>query len=91
VQNAAAPDQILLSAWNREYRRSLAIIVVGIVVLVAISAFGFWATSTGNYPTSGGTGLAIYLVGTAGFMLIVLGGSWAYTNRRLLQLSGRKA
>jgi hypothetical protein len=89
AQNAAAPDRILLSAWNRDYRLSLAIIVAGIVMLVAISSFGFWATSTGNFPTSLGGGLAIYLIGTAGFMLIVLGGSWAYTNRRLLQLSGR--
>jgi len=89
AQNAAAPDQILLSAWNRNYRVGLAIIVAGIIILATIIAFSFWATSTGNYPTSGGGGLAIELIGTTGFMLIILGGSWVYTNRRLLQLTGR--
>jgi len=89
AQNTAALNPSLLSAWNREYRISLAVILVGVVVLVADSVLAFPAILTGNYSALGGTGLAIYLLGTAGFMLIVLGGSWAYTNRRLLQLSGR--
>jgi hypothetical protein len=87
--NAVASDPILLYAWNRDYRLSLAVIVVGIVVVAAVSAFALWANLTVKYPLTGGTGLAISLIGTAGFMLIVLGGSWAYTNRRLLQLSRR--
>jgi len=87
--DAAASDRILLSAWNRDYRHSLAIIAAGILLLGAISVLSFWATSTGNFPTSGMAGLPIGLGGIAGFMLLVLGSSWAYTNRRLLQLSRR--
>jgi len=87
AQNAAAQDPVLLSAWNRDYRHSLATIVAGILILTAVSAFSFWAISTGSFPTTGMAYLPIGLTGTAGFMLIVLGGSWAYTNRRLLQLS----
>ncbi len=91
AQNAAAPGRILLSAWNRNDRQGLTIVVAGIVMLVAVIAFSLWATLTGNYPASGSGGLAIGLIGTAGFMLIVLGGSWVYTNRRLLELSRRNA
>ena len=91
ASNAARQDPILLSAWHHDYRVSLAVVAAGIIVLAALLGFGLWATSTGNYPTSFGAGLAIYLTGTAGFMLIVLGWSWAYTNRRFLELSQRNA
>ncbi len=76
----------MLSAWRRDYRLSLALLVAGIVILVAISAFSFWANSTGDYPTSFGAGLAIYLIGTAGGMLILLAGTVAYFHWRGLRL-----
>ena len=91
AESAAESDSMLVSAWNRNYRVGLTVIVAGIVALAAVVAFSFWANSTGHYPASFGASLAIYLVATAGFMLIVLGGSWVYTNRRLLQLSRRNA
>jgi len=77
----------MLSAWRRDYRLSLALLVVGIVLVVAISAFSYWANSTGNYPTSFGAGLAIYLIGTAGGMLILLAGTVAYYHWKGLHLS----
>jgi len=89
--NAAAPDPILLSAWDRDYRHSLLVVVTGFILLVADGAFGLWAFSTGGFPTSGVAGLSLGLTGTAGFMLVILGASWAYTNRRLLQLNQRGA
>ncbi len=49
AQSAATSEQIMLSAWRRDYRLSLALLVAGIVILVAISAFSFWA----NYLKSG--------------------------------------
>jgi hypothetical protein len=56
----------MFSAWRRDYRLSLALVVAGIVLVLAISAFSFWANSTGNYPTSLWIGLAIYTSGIAG-------------------------
>ena len=89
AQNAAAPDPVLLAAWTRDYHRSLTVILAGIILLVATLVFSFWAISTGSFSTSGMAGFPIGLTGVAGFMLIVLGGSWAYSNRRLLQVSER--
>jgi TRAP-type C4-dicarboxylate transport system permease small subunit len=85
--NAAASDSTILSTWRRDYRLSLALLVAGIVILVAISAFSYWANSTGNYPTSFWPGLVIYLTGTAGGMLILLAGTVAYYHWRGLRLS----
>ncbi len=76
----------MLSVWRRDYRLSLALAVAGIAIVAAISAFSFWANSTGNYPTSFGAGLAIYLIGTAGGMLILLAGTVAYFHWRGLRL-----
>lgn len=87
AHRAVASDPILLSRWNHDYRLSLRVILAGIVILAVSIAFGLGAAWTGSYLTSGWGGLAVGLTGTAGFMLIVLGGSWAYTNRRLLELS----
>ncbi|HKN07079.1 MAG TPA: hypothetical protein VJ021_05705 [Thermoplasmata archaeon] len=87
AQKAATSEQIMLSTWRRDYRLSLALLVAGIVLVVAISAFSFWANSSGNYPTSFGAGLAIYLIGTAGGMLILLAGTVAYYHWRGLRLS----
>ena len=85
-QHAAASDQTILSTWKRDYRLSLALLVAGIVMVVAYFAFGGWANSTGNYPTTFGAGLAIYLIGAAGGMLILLAGTVAYYHRRGLRL-----
>ncbi len=76
----------MLTAWRRDYRLSLALVVAGIVLVVAISAFNFWASSTGNLPTSWWGGDALDLIGTAGGMLILLGGTVAYYHRRGLRL-----
>ncbi len=76
----------MLSTWRLDYRLSLVLVVAGIVTVVAISAFSFWANSTGNYPASFGAGLAINLIGTAGGMLILLGGTVAYFHWRGLRL-----
>lgn len=84
--NTAAADQIIISSWIRDYRLGLALLVAGIVVVVALYSFSFWANSTGNYPTSFGAGLAIDLIGTAGAMLILLAGTVAYFHWRGLQL-----
>jgi len=86
AQNAAASDQTIFSTWRRDYRLSLALLVAGIVMVVAYFAFGGWANSTGNYPTAFGAGLAIYLIGTAGGMLILLAGTVAYYHWRGLRL-----
>jgi hypothetical protein len=86
VQNAAASDQTILSTWRRDYRLSLALLVVGIVMVVAYFAFGGWANSIGNSPTTFGAGLAIYLIGTAGGMLVLLAGTVAYFHWKGLRL-----
>ncbi|MFZ3355727.1 MAG: hypothetical protein WA549_03080 [Thermoplasmata archaeon] len=77
-QNTAASEQSIVAAWRRDYRLSLALVVAGIVMVAAIFTFSFWANSTGNYPTSFWTGLAIDVTETAGGMLILLGGTIAY-------------
>ena len=79
----------MLSVWNRDFHLSLALLAAGIVMFVAYFAFGFWANSTGNYPTSFGAGLAVYLIGTAGGMLIILAGTVAYYHWRGLRLIER--
>jgi hypothetical protein len=86
AQNAVTSEQIMHSTWMRDYRLSLALLVAGMVMLVAISAFSFWANSTGNYPTSFGADLVIYLIGTAGGMLVLLAGTVAYYHWRGLRL-----
>ncbi|MGD0589125.1 MAG: hypothetical protein ABSA63_10120 [Thermoplasmata archaeon] len=87
AQNAATSEQIMLSTWRRDYRLSLVLLVAGIVLVAATSAFSFWANSTGNYPTSFGTGLAIYVTETGGGMLILLAGTVAYYHWKGLRLS----
>ncbi len=91
AQNAVTSEQTMLTAWRRDYRLSLALVVAGIVMVVAISAFSFWANWTGSYPTSFWGGLAIDLIGTAGYMLILLGGTVAYYHWRGLRLSAGTA
>jgi len=87
AESAAASDQIMPSAWRRDYRLSLAILEAGIVVLVAFFAFVSWANLTGNYPTSFGAGLAINLIGTGGFSLIFVGAIFTFHNWSLLRES----
>ena len=86
AQNPVTSEQLMVSTWMRDYRLSLALLVAGLVMLVAIYAFGVWANSTGNYPTSFGAGLALYLITTAGGMLILLAGTVAYYHWRGLRL-----
>ncbi len=86
AQSAKPPSQTIDSRWMRDYRLSLALLVAGLVMLVALYAFDIWANATGNYPTSFGAGLAIYLIGTAGGMLILLAGTVAYYHWKGLRL-----
>jgi len=86
IQNAAQSDQTRFTRWRRDYHLSLALFAAGIVLVVAYVVFGFWANSTGNNTTPFGPGLAIYLIGTAGGMLILLGGTVAYYHWRGLRV-----
>lgn len=85
--NAVPYDQILLSAskTRRDYRLSLALLVAGIVVVTTFYGYLFWASSTGGYPTSIGTGLAISTIGGVGFILITIGAIFAGVNWSLLR------
>jgi hypothetical protein len=86
AQSAAASDQTTFSRWVRDYLLSLVLIVAGAVVLLVSIAFTLWANSTGNYPTSYWTGLAIHVTETGGAMLILLAGTVAYYHWRGLQV-----
>jgi hypothetical protein len=77
------------STWRREYRLSLALLVAGVVMVIAYLAFGGGAISVGNSPSTFLGGLAIYLIGVAGGMLILLAGTVAYYHRLLLRQSRR--
>ena len=47
----------MLSAWRRDYRLSLVLLVAGIVMVAAYFAFGGWTNSIGNSTTTFGAGL----------------------------------
>ncbi|HYA70116.1 MAG TPA: hypothetical protein VEH28_01935 [Thermoplasmata archaeon] len=85
ARNAAASDQIVHSIAKRDFRLSLGIFVAGVAMVLATSAFSLWANSTGNYPTSLGGGLTVYLIGTAGAMMVLLGGTVAFYHWRFLR------
>lgn len=87
AKSAASSVQSILSTWTRDYRLGLALVVAGSVMVVGYFAFGGWANSIGNYRTTFGAGLAIYLMGTAGSMLILLAGTVAYYHWRGLRLT----
>ena len=93
AQSVAASDQISLSAskTRRDYRLSLALLVAGVVVVVAFYGFVFWAMGTGNYPTSVATGSAISAIGSIGFILILVGAIFTGINWSLLRKSRRNA
>lgn len=50
AQNAAASDPILLASWNRNYRADLTIVVVGVIVLTAITALASGPPRPGTTP-----------------------------------------
>ncbi len=87
AQTAADPSQILLSRWRRDYRLSLALFLAGVIMIAALAALSYWANSAGNYPSSFWTGLADRVLGTAGGMLTIVGGIFAYHNWALLRQS----
>jgi len=82
-------EQIKVSALGRDYRLSLAILVLGIFVLVSSLAFSYLGMLTGSYPTSGNgsVGLAVVVIGSAGFAMIWVGAIWGSHNRSLLRES----
>ncbi|MGA8709990.1 MAG: hypothetical protein WB786_02020 [Thermoplasmata archaeon] len=87
AENAVTSEQSMLTVWRRDYRLSLALLVAGLAMVVAYFAFGGWLNSIGNSSTTFGAGLAIYLIGAAGGMLILLGGTVADYHRKGLRLS----
>jgi hypothetical protein len=89
TRNAVESHRNVLVTWRRDYRLSLALLLAGVFMLVALSAFSYWADLTGSYPTSFGAGLAIYLIGTAGGMLILLAGTVAWYHRSGLKQLAR--
>lgn len=89
AQTAADPSQIIVSRWERDYRLSLVLLVVGITLIAALAAFSYWATFTDNYPSSGVGGLSLAISGTVGGGLLLFGGIFAYHNWALLRQSER--
>ena len=85
--DAAGSDGITLAVWNRGYRLSLGLLAGGLALVLAISAFSYWAESTGNYPTAFWGGLALNLVEGAGGLLILLAGLMAYHHWSYLRQS----
>ena len=81
--SAARSDPTILSRWTRDYRLSLGLFVTGIVMVLAIAVFGSWASS------SFWTGLAVHVLGTAGGMLVIVSGIFAFHNWSLLRQSRR--
>lgn len=76
AQNVAVQEPTRLSSWVRDYHLSLALLVAGLAIVVAMTGFGFWATATGNY--SFWPGLAVTVIGTTGVGLILFAGTVAY-------------
>lgn len=86
AQNACASGQTMLSRWRRDYLLSLVLFGAGCAMAVGISAFSYWANSTGNYPTSLGASVAILATETAVGLLMLLAATVAYYHWRGLQL-----
>ncbi|MGP8075642.1 MAG: hypothetical protein ACLP8Y_02755 [Thermoplasmata archaeon] len=86
AQSAVTSEQIMISTWMRDYRLSLALLAAGIVMVVAYFVLGGATNSIGNSTTTFGAGLAIYLIGAAGGMLILLAGTVAYYHWKGLRL-----
>jgi hypothetical protein len=89
AQKVTALDPTIFSTWRRDYRLSLALLVTGVVMVVAISVLSLWNPTTTS--SSLWTGLAMQVTFTAGGMLILLAGTVAYYHRRGLRLIERNA
>lgn len=76
AQSAVARGPTRLTAWVRDYHLSVVLLVAGIVLAVGVTAAGVRANSTGNYTFW--PGLAITVIGSAGFGLILVAGTVAY-------------
>ena len=72
------------TVW-REYRISLVLLGVGVVLFVTTFGYSAWASSTGNYPASFWPGLILSVAPTAGGMLVLLAGTIAYFHRSYLR------
>jgi hypothetical protein len=79
-----APDARVHASARRVYHLSLAIVIVGLILIAVVVAFSWWASSTGNFPTYA-SGLTLDLTGTGGFMLCILGGTVAVHHRSYLR------
>jgi hypothetical protein len=62
------------------------LLVAGVIMVVAYVALGGGAISTGSSAPTFVAGLAIYLIGVAGGMLVLLAGTVAYYHWRGLRL-----
>ncbi len=78
VPGGTTSDSAFFARWRRDYRISLLIVLVGIVLGVALAAFSLWAQSTGHAPTTLGSALIFRALVTASGMLVLLGGTVAY-------------
>lgn len=87
----AGPSPNTLGRWQRDYRLSLVIVVAGVVLVVAVTAFSLWANPSGGPLPSFWTGLAVRVLETAGGMLALVGGIFALHNRSLLRQGRRVA
>jgi len=88
AQSSVSSGTPSTSTWRREYRVSLALLLAGLIMVVAYFALGSGAISTGSSAPTFVAGLAFYLIGVAGGMLILLAGTVAYYHWKGLRMSG---
>ena len=75
----------------REYRLSLILLSLGIVLVGAVVFFDLGSHGTGSFASAFWAGLALEVVGTAGAMLILLAGTVAYYHRSFVRERERPA
>ena len=93
AQTTAVVEKIQLSVakTRRDCHLSLALLVAGIVDVVACYAYASWANPTGDYPTTMAIGVTIAAIGEAGYVLILVGAIFVGVNGSLLRKRRRNA
>ena len=59
--------------------------MAGIVVVAGFYTYEYWATSSGQYPTSPASWVSLSIIGNVGFILIFMGAIFAGINWSLLR------